>query len=87
MCHNFGLDWYKNLELLSKVNKESKEYVKSFIEGYLNKIKPECQDINDFIENGTTFGFWISLIDSGYFWNSKEIELREIFGFFAKMNG
>jgi hypothetical protein len=79
ICHSFGSDWYKDLELLSKVNKESKEYIKSFVESYLNKTKPENQDINDFIENGTTFGFWVSIIDSGYFWDSKDIQLREIF--------
>lgn len=79
MSDSFGFDWYKNTELLSRGNKSSKEYIKSFVEDYLSKTSIEKQDINDFIENGTTFGFWVSVIDSGYFWESKEIELRKIF--------
>jgi len=79
ICHSFGNNWYKDLELLSNVSKESKEYIKSFVESYLSKTKSEKQDINDFIENGTTLGFWVSIIDSGYFWDSKEIQLRDIF--------
>lgn len=79
MSDSFGFYWYRDVELLSRGNKASREYIKSFIEDYLNKTSPEKQDINDFIENGTTFGFWVSVIDSGYFWESKEIELRNIF--------
>lgn len=79
LCYGFGFNWYKDIKLLLKVNKESKEYIESFVQSYLSKTKPEKQNINDFIENGTTFGFWISIIDSGYFWDSKDIELRIIF--------
>jgi len=79
MSDQFGFNWYKDVELLSNGNKASREYIKSFVEDYLSKTSPEKQDINDFIENGTTFGFWVSVIDSGYFWESKEIELKKIF--------
>jgi hypothetical protein len=76
-CSTFGIDWYKNKTVLSNFNNRSINYLKNQIQDYLDNVK--TPDIMDFVENHTTFGYWVAIVESGNYWNSKNIKIRKLF--------
>lgn len=83
-CEIFGFDWYLNQSVLHRANKNSVNYLNKKAEDYLKEANNP--NVMDFTENHTTLGYWISIIESGNFWNSNDIKLRKIFSANDKLN-
>lgn len=84
LCKNFDNNWYKESSVLHKAGKQTVEYLLEKKCKYLNaSVNPH---VMDFIENYTTLGYWVAIVDSSNFWNSKEIQIRELFSMNKKLN-
>lgn len=76
-CNTFGDNWYRDKNVLSYFNSRSINYIEKQSSDYLNVAKKP--DIMDFAENYTTFGYWVAIVESGNYWNSKNIKTRRLF--------
>ena len=83
-CESFDFNWYSNQHVLNRANKPSIPYIKDKMQDYQSKTKHP--DIMDFVENNTTFGYWVAIVESGNFWNSNDIKLRNLFSANGKQN-
>ena len=76
-CDTFGTEWYKDKTVLQNFNRRSISHLENKAEEYLNNAK--TPNIMDFVENHTTFGYWVAIIESGNYWNSNNIKIRKLF--------
>lgn len=76
-CDTFGFNWYKNPEVLHRANKSSVNYLEKIMLDYVNEAP--TPNIMDFVENNTTFGYWVAILESGNYWNSNDIKLNRLF--------
>lgn len=84
LCINFGNDWYANTQFIHRANKNSINYLQKKAADYINESNNP--NIMDFVENHTTFGYWVAIIESGNLWNSNNIKIRRLFSANEKIN-
>jgi len=85
LCQSIDNNWYKNPDIYKSDKNESKkskslktrEYLLEFNKYYLKEVKNP--NIGDFIENYTTFGYWIATLKINCLWDSKDIKLKKLF--------
>lgn len=83
-CYTFGYEWYKTSSVLHRANKSSVNYLEKVMSDYLNEAQKP--NVMDFVENNTTFGYWVAILESGNYWNSNDIKLNKMFSANGKKN-
>ena len=72
-----GNNWYADLALINRANEKCIFYLQKTVMDYLKVIKKNSTI--DFVENHTTFGYWVAIIESGNFWNDEDIKIKTLF--------
>lgn len=84
LCSNFGNDWFINPQFVHRANKSSVNYLQKKTADYIKEVN--IPNVMDFVENHTTFGYWVAIIESGNLWNSNDIKIRRLFSANEKIN-
>jgi hypothetical protein len=79
MTKFYGFNWYKDIQpVRSKNNAKTVDYVVAVRNKYLDKSRKNSS-LGDFVENNTTFGYWVALLQIPEYWDSKDIKLKRLF--------
>jgi hypothetical protein len=77
LCDKLGENWYIDENFLTNLNDKTRAYFVKFKYKYLKTT--QTPDLEDFIENHTVFGYWITLLEINNLWDSKNIKLKKLF--------